>query len=99
MVAPEVVVIVVVAVIKYMYRTFRAGWGLFYSYKIRAYTMGSRTEFTGPCLSDYADTYAHDVCVSLAPSYEFYVSNLTKVKYSSLIISLHISSPLPVRNS
>ena len=32
---------------------------------------------------------------SLAPCYEFYLSNLTKVKYS-LSLSLHISSPLPL---
>ena len=31
--------------------------------------------------------------ISLAPRYEFYISNLTKVKYSSLTIFLHILSP------
>ena len=36
---------------------------------------------------------------SLAPRHEFYISNLTKVNFSSLTIFLHISSPLPVRNS
>ena len=36
---------------------------------------------------------------SLAPRYEFYFSNLTKVRYSSLTIFLHILSPLPDRNS
>ena len=34
---------------------------------------------------------------SLAPRYGFYISNLTKVKYSFLTIFLHILSPLPVR--
>ena len=36
---------------------------------------------------------------SLAPGCEFYISNLTKVKYSSLTIFLHKSSPLLDRNS
>ena len=34
--------------------------------------------------------------VILAPRSEFYFSNLTKVKYSSRTIFLHLSSPLPV---
>ena len=40
-----------------------------------------------------------NLITSLAPPCEFYISNLTKVKYSSFTIFLHISSPLPVRIS
>ena len=48
----------------------------------------------------YPAKYKQDV--SLAPRYEFYISNLKKikkVKYSSLTIFLHIQSPLPDRTS
>ena len=35
------------------------------------------------------------VTANLAPLYEFYISNLTKIKYCPLTVFLRISSPLP----